>query len=122
EGFYSMSEHRWPDIRIDFYLKTKDGHWQYSKHSIVFDAKFSRFRNLFRETIPIKAFTQLNAYLTIQHTSSMKTVVDRVCCLFAGDGESDAAIRKHSLTYIRLLPEEHNRLTGNSVLKEFLLE
>ncbi|MFD2613182.1 hypothetical protein [Paenibacillus gansuensis] len=121
DGFYSMSEHRWPDIRIDYHHKTSDGS-EYSKNSIVFDAKLSSFRYLFRPGIPIKPFTQLNSYLSIQHTSSRKTVVDRVCCLFAGFGGNETKINKHSLTYIRLCPDENEHFIGLAELQEFLLD
>lgn len=120
-GFYSTNEHRWPDIRVDFYHKTEVG-VRYSKHSIVFDAKLSRFRYLYRSNIPIKPFTQLNSYVSIQHVNSLRSVIDRVCCLFAGFGDDIVRRKQHSVTYIRLCPDEDGNLIGNEELQQFILD
>jgi hypothetical protein len=121
DGFYSTNEHRWPDIRVDYYRKTEHGS-KYSKHSIVFDAKLSRYQYLYRANPPIKAFTQLNSYVSIQHTDSLRSIVDRVCCLYAGFGDTVVKRIQHSLTYIRLCPDEHDQLIGNAELQEFITE
>ncbi|MBU5445428.1 hypothetical protein [Paenibacillus sp. MSJ-34] len=127
DRFYSQSSHRWPDLRLDFYKRTSTGGVEYSLHSMVFDAKLSKFKYLYRADIPNKAFTQLNSYTAIQHLDSLRSVVDRVCCLFAG-GEDDKEIRKvHSVTFIRLCPIQDQAMDqglvlGYSALVNFIRE
>jgi hypothetical protein len=117
-GFYSQNEHRWPDMRLDFY-ETVSGDLRYSNHSLVFDSKLSKFRWLAREGLINKAYHQMNAYSHIQHVNSLRAVVDRVCCLYSGFGDTQESRRYHSLTYILLRPERVEDGRGDSFVRGF---
>lgn len=124
ESFYLFGEHRWPDIRVDYYKRMASGNFQYSKHSLVADAKLTKFRYLQNpDGLPTKAQAQLTTYLNVSYRTTVRHVVDRVLCLYSGLGESRAALRQvHPITFIQLFPnpDDLEDVWGYNELRETL--
>lgn len=115
EDFYLPSEHRKPDIRLDFYKKLDNGDLQFWGCFIV-EVKDSKFRNLYSHNFN-RIRSQLSAYRSIYYCGShiggnmelkMAPVVKRVFCIHAGEAEGkegqEALIIRFPHEFLRLCP------------------
>jgi hypothetical protein len=129
EAFYSSTENRWPDYKIDFYRRLPNIKHQYSGHSMVLDAKLSKLSNLFNIHYPIKPFSQLHNYFHIHYCGTgeerpiARTIVDRVYCLYAGYGEiGNPRKDTDTVSFIRLCPvPDNDEVCGQAELQSAVL-
>ncbi|WP_340021958.1 hypothetical protein MHI24_23630 [Paenibacillus sp. FSL K6-1096] len=125
ESFYLFGEHRWPDLRVDYYVRKGPSTFEFSKHSIVADAKLIKFRHLHNmDGLPTKTQAQLIAYSGIFFQESRRPVVDRVLCLYAGLGEPREAVRHvHPVSFIQLFPDptDLDDVWGYEELREIMM-
>lgn len=122
ESFYLFGGHRWPDIRVDYFVKDADGGIQYSQHSIVADAKLTKFRYLHNaDGLPTNTHGQLMTYRMVSYVTNPRPVVDRVLCLYSGMGEPREPLRDiYPITFIQLMPDLYDNevIFGYGELRE----
>ncbi len=129
EAFYSSTENRWPDYKIDFYRRQTDNAVRYSGHSMVLDAKLSKLSNLYNIHYPIKPFSQLTNYFYIHYCGTReeralsRPIVDRVYCLYAGYGEiGNPKKDTDTVSFIRLCPvPDSEEVCGQMELQEAIM-
>jgi hypothetical protein len=112
EEFYLPTDHRKPDIRLDFYNKLNDKNIQLTG-CFVIEVKDSKLRNLYSRNFN-RIRSQLSAYQTIYYCGpntngnlelKMAPIVKRVYCIHAGEGEGGNAIAlRFPHSFLRLCP------------------
>jgi hypothetical protein len=130
EEFYLPTDHRRPDIRLDFYKKLNDNETQLSG-CLILEVKDSKLRNLYSRNFN-RIRSQLSAYQSIYYCGShiggnlelkMSPVVRRVYCIHAGEGEGQNALAfRQPHRFLRLCPimDETNDISvfGSTELSE----
>ncbi|CAM3125674.1 hypothetical protein FITA111629_05170 [Filibacter tadaridae] len=124
ELFYTPNPKKRPDFKIDFFRKTKEGNL--FLHSVIMDAKFSQLKTIYNPQYKNKTEEQLSGYYSyfcVLPEAGHRPCIDRVVCLYAGEGTRDVQKRYESITYLRLHPligENGPFVVGEEELRDIL--
>ncbi|MGE6202973.1 nuclease domain-containing protein [Guptibacillus hwajinpoensis] len=105
ELFYTPNPKKKPDLKIDFFTKTHNG--QLFDTSVVMDAKFSQLKTIYNHQYRNRTTEQLlgyYSYFCVLPEAGHRPCVDRVVCLYAGEGIRDVQKRYENIIYLRLHP------------------
>lgn len=124
ELFYTPNPKKKPDFKIDYFKKTENG--KLFSSSIVMDSKFSELKTIYNHQYRNKTTEQLVGYyhyFCVLPEAGHRPCIDRVVCLYAGEGNRDVQQINESITYLRFHPafgEDGPYLVGEKQLKEIL--
>ncbi|MFT4416033.1 hypothetical protein ACLM5H_19410 [Fredinandcohnia humi] len=107
EAFYTPFPKKKPDIKVDFF-KNEDGNLVHNG-TIIFDSKFSKFKDIYNSTYNNSTSEQLISYFSFFYTGKGsrqggRPCVDRVICLYAGDDTNYVVTDRQPITYLNLFP------------------
>lgn len=119
EYFFTPNQKKKPDIKIDSFCK-EDKQLTF-QGSIVFDAKFSKLKNIYNSNYNTKITEQLSAYYSFFYNGKDNhrgTSIDKVICLYAGEGSSQVEVVHQPITYLKFYPstEDERYVVGEKEL------
>ncbi|ALS74974.1 hypothetical protein AUC31_06925 [Planococcus rifietoensis] len=124
ELFYTPNPKKRPDLKVDYFRKTIEG--EKFLTSIVLDAKFSQLKSIYNGQYRNRVTEQLVGYyhyFCVLSEAGHRPCVERVICLYAGEGNRNVQQIHESITYLRFHPEVGENgpfIIGENELKEIL--